>query len=59
MEAAQNISRTSEIKGAKMLYDNCVVLVDDEIKNRDLLKMQVAAAIGEKVAALKSSVKNV
>jgi hypothetical protein len=59
IEAAQSISRTSEVKGAMMMYENCIVIADDEIKKRDLLKLQVAAAIGEKVASLKSSVKNV
>lgn len=59
IEASQSISKTSEAKGAIMMYDNCVVIADEAIKNSDLLKLQVAAAIGEKVASLQSSVKNV
>jgi hypothetical protein len=58
MEATQSISKTNEAKGAMTLYNNCVVLADEEIKNRDLLKLQVAAAIGDKIISLRSSVKN-
>lgn len=59
IEASQSISRTSDTKGAMALYTNCMVEADEEIKKRDVLKLQVAAGIGEKVASLKSSVKNV
>jgi hypothetical protein len=59
IEAAQSIAKTNEAKGAKTLYENCVVEADAEIKNRDMLKLQVAAAIGEKISSLKASAKNV
>jgi hypothetical protein len=59
IEASQAISKTSDVKGAITLYENCVVLADDEIKNRDLLKIQVAGAIGEKMSKLEAIAKNV
>jgi predicted RNase H-like HicB family nuclease len=59
MEAAQSISKASEAKGAMSLYTNCMVEADEDIKKRDVLKLQVAAAIAEKSAALKSVAKNV
>ena len=59
MEVAQSISKTSEAKGAMSLYNNCIVEADEDIKSRDTLKLQVAAAIAEKSGALKSVAKNV
>ncbi len=59
LEAAQAIAKTSEVKGAIALYENCAVLVDEEIKKRDLLKLQVAGVIGKHTEALESSIKNV
>jgi hypothetical protein len=59
LDAAQSIAKCSEAKGAMTLYDNCMVYADDEIKRRDLLKLQVAAAIGDKAGALSASAKNV
>jgi hypothetical protein len=59
IEAVQSISKTSEAKGSMALYNNCIVEADDEIKSRDMLKLQVASAIAEKTATLKSAAKNV
>lgn len=59
IEATQAISKANETKGAITLYTNCMVLADDDIKSRDMLKIQVAAAIGKKVSKLASSAKNV
>lgn len=59
VEAAQTIAKTSEVKAAMSMYDNCTVLVDDEIKKRDLLKLQVAGVIGKHTASLESGIKNV
>jgi hypothetical protein len=59
LEASQAIAKTSEVKGAMALYTNCVVEADAEIKSRDLLKLQVAAAIGDKAGKLRATAKNV
>jgi hypothetical protein len=59
LEAAQAVSKTSEVKGAMALYSNCVVEADEAIKSRDLLKLQVASAIGDKAGALRATAKNV
>ncbi|MDR2361697.1 MAG: hypothetical protein LBD91_03110 [Prevotellaceae bacterium] len=59
IEAASAIAKTSEIKGAMTIYDNCIVEAEEEIKGRDMLKLQVAAAIGLKTEALKTDIKNV
>jgi hypothetical protein len=59
IESSQAIAKTSEVKGAVTLYENCVVLADEDIKKRDMLKLQVAAAIGEKTNKLSVFAKNV
>jgi hypothetical protein len=59
IEAVQSIAKTSEAKGSMTLYSNCTVEADDEIKRRDMLKLQVASAIAEKTGTLKSAAKNV
>jgi hypothetical protein len=59
LEAAQSISKTSEVKGAMALYSNCVVEADEDIRKRDMLKLQVSAAIGDKAGALRATAKNV
>jgi hypothetical protein len=59
IEASESIAKTSEPKAAIAIYNNCVVEADDEVKKRDLLKLRVAAAIGEKIGTLRSVAKNV
>lgn len=59
LEAVQSIAKTSEVKSAMALYDNCAVCADDDIKRRDVLKLQVAAGIGDKMGALRATAKNV
>jgi hypothetical protein len=59
IDAVQSMGKTSEVKGAMTLYDNCVVLVEDEIKRRDMLKLQVSSSIAEKISQLGASIKNV
>ena len=58
MSAANLVGKTDEMKSAMVLYDNCMIACDESIKQRDLLKLQVVGAIGEKMSALTKTVKN-
>lgn len=58
LSAANTISKTDEIKGSMVLYENCLVAADEAIAKRDVLKMQVVGAIGERMTALTKTVKN-
>lgn len=58
LSAANAISKTDEIKGSMVLYDACVVAVDEAVHQRAVLKMQVVAAIGDRMGKLSRSVKN-
>ena len=56
--AASALGKTDEIKASMVLYENCLIAADEAIKSRDMLKMQVVAAIGERMTALTKTVKN-
>lgn len=58
MSAVNAATKGDEIKGTLVLYNACVVEADADIKNRDLLKLQVAASIGERMTLLTREVKN-
>lgn len=58
MSAVNSVSKTDEVKGAVVLYNSCVIEADAAIKESDLLKMRVAAAIGDKIGRLTYSIKN-
>ena len=58
LSAASTVGKADEIKASMVLYDNCLIAADDAIKSRDMLKMQVVAAIGERMTALTRTVKN-
>lgn len=58
LSAAGAVGKTDEIKASMVLYENCLIAADDAIKSRDMLKMQVVAAIGERMTALTKTVKN-
>jgi hypothetical protein len=58
MSAVNAASKLDEIKGTLVLYNACIVEADADIKNRDLLKIQVAASISERMTLLTREVKN-
>ena len=58
MEASSTIGKGSDLKGSMVLFDNCVVAADEDIKNRFLLKVQVIKALGERINSLSVTTKN-
>ncbi|MFC4262472.1 hypothetical protein ACFOWM_06270 [Ferruginibacter yonginensis] len=59
VEATEAISKSStELKASMVLFDNCVVACDEEIKSRFLLKVQVVKAIGNKMKSISVTTKN-
>lgn len=58
LTAVNAISKTDEMKATMVLYENCLIAADPSISKRDLLKIEVAKAISERMTALKSTVKN-
>lgn len=57
MSAINSMSKTDEVKGALLLYNSCVLEADKEIKNSELLKLRVSAAIGYKIERINFTVK--
>lgn len=58
LTAVSEIGKTNEMKATMVLYDNCLIAADASISKRDLLKIEVAKAISERMTVLKSTVKN-
>lgn len=58
MQASQAVGKDDELKASVVLYDNCVLVADDAITGRFLLKVQVIKAIGEKMNSLSVTTKN-
>lgn len=58
LEASGAIAKNSEIKGTKALYDNCIVVADSEIENRDFLKLKSVECVANHMNSFSTSVKN-
>lgn len=58
MSAVGAVSKTDEVKGGIVLFDNCTIACDEEIKLRLPLKMQVIKAVSDRMTAVTASVKN-
>ena len=58
LEATGTISKSNEMKGTIALYDNCIVKADEEISQRDLLKLKAVQAVANHMQSFSVSVKN-
>ena len=58
MTAVNAIAKTDEIKGTMVLFTSCLIACDEDINKRDVLKLQVAGSISERMTNLTRSVKN-
>nr|DAJ30010.1 MAG TPA: hypothetical protein [Caudoviricetes sp.] len=58
LEATGAISKKDEVKGSRALYDNCVVVADDEIKSRDFLQLKVVQCLAEYMNSFSVKIKN-
>lgn len=58
LEATGSVSKSSEIKGTIALYDNCVVVADEEFKGRDFLKLKAVECLAHYMNSFSVSVKN-
>lgn len=58
LEATGAIGKNSEIKGTIALYENCIVIADDEIKNRDFAKLKALEGLAKHMNSFEISVKN-
>jgi hypothetical protein len=62
MEILQAITTASggdDLKASKLVFDNCVVVCDEPIRERFVLKAKVAATVTEQLNKFKAEVKNV
>lgn len=58
LEAVNKISKSDELKGVQTAYDNCVVVADDAIQTRDLLKVKAVSTLMERVQNTTAQAKN-
>lgn len=58
LEAINKISKSDEMKGLRAAYDNCIVKAEDEIANRDMLKIKAVSALMERVQKTSAEAKN-
>lgn len=58
LEATGAIGKNSEIKGTIALYENCIVKADDEINNRDFVKLKALEGLAQHMNSFSVSVKN-
>ena len=58
LTAVNAIGKTDEMKATMVLYENCLIAADPSINKRDLLKIEVAKAISERMTILTKTVKN-
>jgi hypothetical protein len=58
LTAVNAIGKTDEMKATMVLYENCLLAADPSITKRDLLKIEVAKAISERMTILTKTVKN-
>ena len=52
------ISKSDELKGLSVAYDNCIIKADEERENRDLLKIKAVSALMERAQKTTSEAKN-
>ena len=58
LQAMSKISKSDELKGLSAAYDNCIIKADEEIENRDLLKIKAVSALMERAQKTTSEAKN-
>lgn len=58
LEAINKISKTDEMKGLQVAYDNCIIACDPEITQRDLLKIKAIEGLMVRVQKISSQAKN-
>lgn len=58
LESSRKISKTDEIKATKSLYNNCIVVADQEIEQRDYLKVKAVESVGKHMSSFSVDVKN-
>lgn len=58
LEATGSIAKNNEIRGTIALYDNCIVKADQEIENRDFLKLKSVECVANHMNSFSTSVKN-
>lgn len=58
LEAVNKISKNDELKGVQSAYDNCIVVADKAIEERDLLKIKAVSALMERVQNTSAQAKN-
>lgn len=58
LEAINKISKSDEMKGLRAAYDNCIVKADEEIEQRDMLKIKAVASLMERVQKTSAEAKN-
>lgn len=58
LEAINKISKSDEMKGLRTAYDNCIIKADEEIENRDMLKIKAVSALMERVKKTTAEAKN-
>lgn len=58
LESVNKISKSDELKGVQTAYDNCIVVADDAIQTRDLLKIKAISTLMERVQKTTAQAKN-
>ncbi|WP_233860994.1 hypothetical protein [Tenacibaculum piscium] len=58
LESARTIGQTDEIKAAKTLYNNCIIVADLAIENRDYLRLKAVESVGKHMQSFSVDVKN-
>lgn len=58
LEAIRKVQKNNDMQGAKAMYNNCVVIADKAIEDRDYLKIKAAESIGKHLQSFQVEVKN-
>ena len=58
LKASNKISKADEIKALKTIYNNCIVKADEEVANRDVLKIKAVEALMARVNKTTTEAKN-
>lgn len=58
LRASNKISKTDDMKALESIYNNCKIAVDDDIAQRDVLKIKAVEALMARVQKTSSEAKN-
>ncbi|MPS74011.1 MAG: hypothetical protein E2590_12825 [Chryseobacterium sp.] len=58
LEATGSLAKNNEVKATIALYDNCIVVADQEVTGRDFLRLKAVEAVAQHMNSFTVSVKN-